>query len=439
MAGHQGFQRTFEKLAKNYYWKSMREDTMKYVQSCDTCQRIKTPTTSPAGLLKPMPIPDERFKTISVDFMELPKNQKGKDFAMIIVDKLSKLVKIIPMKKTDGSKECAELILKEWICTGKGIYSTIISDRDTRFTSKLWEEVVGAMKAQSSMATARHQQTNGQAEHAVKMVKTCLRAYIDYQGRNWEELIPFVEYCLNNSVSSSTGYTPFQLAYGTSPDKVLPTINQDLQTDIQEQVDLARLRLARQQDAMEAKANESRTPVQPVLPGERVLLKREGINWPAESQDDNKLLTRYLGPFKVKSIDDHGNFELELPSVLRIHNKFAPDVIKRYYEPDRYFPTRSTPPPIRESYNPEVEYHVEKYLDHRVWYGQKQFLIRWKGFGKEFDTWERADAGTDEEDQLAEYQRSRGGVIEWKTAATPSPRAKGSKGSLKGRKKTVSF
>ena len=187
MAGHQGFQRTYDKLAKNYFWKSMREDTMKYVQSCDTCQRIKIPTRSPSGLLKPLPIPDDRFKTISVDFLELPKGSQGNDMAMVIVDKLSKLIKIIPMVKTAGTKECADTILREWICTGKGLFTTIISDRDTRFTSGLWKEIMRTMKVQTAMATARHQQTNGQAEHAVKMTKTCLRAFVDYKGKNWED------------------------------------------------------------------------------------------------------------------------------------------------------------------------------------------------------------------------------------------------------------
>ena len=419
MAGHQGFQRTYEKLSKNYYWHSMREDVMKYVQSCDTCQRNKVPTKSPAGLLRPLPIPDERFKDIAIDFMDLPLSKEGNDSAMLIVDRLTKLVKIIPMKKSDGTKECATMILKEWVCSGKGMFSSVVSDRDSRFTSSLWKEIVNQMQVQLNMATARHQQTNGQSEHAVKMAKGCLRSFVDYKGKNWVQLIPFIEYALNNSVSSATGYTPFELAYGTSPDKHIAWLDQDLEREIRERIKLAHVRMARYQDKMEQQANENRSEAEPIKPGDRVLLSRVGINWPAEQLSDQKLVSKYLGPSMVKSVDDNGKFQLELPGNLRIHDHFAPDVVKRYYEPNEFFPDRDVVPPIQEEYDPETEYEVEKILDHRVRRRQKQFLIRWKGHGSMFDTWEPADSGTGEEDIIAEYQRSRGGVIDWKTAGNP--------------------
>jgi hypothetical protein len=420
VGGHQGYERTLEKIVKNYYWSSLREDVMKYVQSCDSCQRNKVPNKKPAGLLRPLPIPDERFKTICIDYMELP-DSNGKNMAMVIGCKLSKLVKIIPMAKTDGAKESAIKLVDEWICSGKGIPEVIVSDRDARFTATLWKEMVNRMQIQMVMSTARHQQTNGQSEHTVKMAKSCLRAFANYKGKNWLEMIPLIEYALNNSITSATGFSPFALAYGLNPDKVLPMMDADLQSEIQERIRVAQVKLARQQDKMEAQANLTRSIPIPIKPGERALLKRDGIQWPADTQADKKLLSKYLGPFTVKSLDDYGNIELELPPTMRIHNKFAPDVVKKYHEPNEHFPERETMPSIREEYNPETEYEVEKIIDHRVWRKQKQFLIRWKGYGPVFDTWEPAEGGTDEERIIEEYQQSRGGVITWETVSRPNP------------------
>ena len=256
------------------------------------------------------------------------------------------------------------------------------------------------MQIQTTMSTARHQQTNGQAEHAVKMAKTCLRAYADYKGKNWIKMSPLIEYALNNSVSSATGFSPFVLAYGLNPGKVLPTIDKDLQSEIQERIQVAQLKLARQQDQMESQANTNRSAPEPILPGQRVLLKRDGITWPADSQTDAKLLSKYLGPFTLKSQDTNGNYELELPNNLKIHNKFAPDVIKKYYEPNEHFPEREVLHPIKEECDPATEYEVEKILDHRLWGNQKQFLIRWKGFGQIHDSWEPAEGGTSEEQNI---------------------------------------
>jgi len=423
-AGHQGFERTLEKIAKNYYWTSLREDVMRYVQSCDTCQRHKVPNKSPAGLLKPLPIPDERFKTICLDFVELPNSHSGKNSSLIITDKLSHLIRVIPMQKSDDAQECAKLLLTQWVCTGKGLPNTIVSDRDAKFTSAVWKSLMEMMQIQTCMSTARHQQTNGQAENAVKMAKNCLRSFADYKGRNWEELAPLIEYALNNSISSATGCTPFSLAYGFQPDKTIPMVDPDLANEIQERIRLAQIRIARSQDRMEAKANEKRSIPDPIKPGERVLLKRDGINWPAESESDKKLLSKYLGPFTVKTIDENGNYQLELPRELRIHDRFAPDVVKKYYEPDTHFPGRPTLEPIQEEYTPETEYEVEQILDHRVYRNQKQFLIRWKGYTSAHDTWEPIENGKDEEQLVRDYERSRGGVIEWKIARNPkSPKA----------------
>ena len=386
---------------------------MKYVQSCDQCQRNKVPTRSAAGLLKPLPIPEERFKTVAMDFMELPTSRRGSDQAMIVVDKLSKLVQIIAMKKTDGAREAATLFLDRWVCSGKGLPEYLISDRDSRFTSTFWNTLMERLRIKLIMSTARHQQTNGQAEHAVKMAKACLRSFVDYKGKNWDELIPQVEYALNNSISSTTGYTPFKLAYGLDPDQTLAIRDPDLALAIQEKIDWARLQMAIQQDKMEEIANKDRSLPPPIKIGDRVLLKRDGINWPAESQSDMKLLPKYLGPFFALEEDDHGNLKLELPAVLRIHPWFARDVLKPYYEPNEYFPQRHSPAPVKELYSPETEYEIEKILDHRLFRNQRQFLIRWQGYGPEHDTWEPADIHDDEKPLVDVYQQSKGGVINW--------------------------
>ncbi|VFQ63811.1 unnamed protein product [Cuscuta campestris] len=58
LAGHQGVDRTFKRLAEVFYWRGMRRDVRQYVAACVPCQTTKYSTQKPAGLLQPLPIPD---------------------------------------------------------------------------------------------------------------------------------------------------------------------------------------------------------------------------------------------------------------------------------------------------------------------------------------------------------------------------------------------
>ncbi|KAF8101305.1 hypothetical protein N665_0207s0001 [Sinapis alba] len=57
LGGHSGVLRTFKRLSRHFYWPSMHRTIVDYVSRCDTCQRAKSQTMSPAGLLQPLPVP----------------------------------------------------------------------------------------------------------------------------------------------------------------------------------------------------------------------------------------------------------------------------------------------------------------------------------------------------------------------------------------------
>ena len=69
VAGHFGQFKTLERLRQNFFWSKMDEEIKDYVRSCDVCQRDKTSQRKKYGLLQPLDIPHQPWKSISMDFI----------------------------------------------------------------------------------------------------------------------------------------------------------------------------------------------------------------------------------------------------------------------------------------------------------------------------------------------------------------------------------
>jgi len=148
--GHQGAQRTANRLLSHYWWPGARESVTRYSKSCEICQRHKEVNHSKYGYLHPLPIPEDRFQEVSIDWFFLPRSVEGFDSVMVIIDRLTKLLCLVPCKKTDSAKESARQFIKHWYSTGKGLPTTINSDRDSKFTSNFWSELRLALGIQQS-------------------------------------------------------------------------------------------------------------------------------------------------------------------------------------------------------------------------------------------------------------------------------------------------
>ncbi|CAI7883867.1 unnamed protein product [Closterium sp. NIES-54] len=160
-AGHFGSNKTLAGIAKVYYWPHMANDVQKFVTSCDTCQRMKSSKQKKAGLLQPLPVPEQPWQVVSLDFITgLPPTNAGHDAILVVIDKFSKMGHFIPTHTTARMEETAQLFLKH-IISQHGIPTTLISDRDPNFTSKFWKELMSLMGTRLAMSSAYHPQTDG--------------------------------------------------------------------------------------------------------------------------------------------------------------------------------------------------------------------------------------------------------------------------------------
>ena len=114
--GHFGSKKTLEKVSRNYYWEKMANSIDNFVKSCDACQRSKSSMQKPYGLLNPIPPPNDKFETVSMDFIgPLRTTANGYDGILVIIDMFTKATTLEPIKFTYGATEIAEVFFKRII------------------------------------------------------------------------------------------------------------------------------------------------------------------------------------------------------------------------------------------------------------------------------------------------------------------------------------
>src|ERR1700679_3513330 len=221
--GHFGFFKSYENIRHSYFWPGMRKDLEHgYIPSCDDCIRNKNNTSKPVGPLHPLPVPEERCDSITMDFIGPLPLDMGFDSILSITDRLNSEIHIIPTKTTPTAEDIAVVFLNEWYCEN-GLPLEIISDRDKLFVSKFWSHLMTLTGVNHKLSTSFHPQTNGASERTNKTINQCLRYHVERNQGGWAKSLPLVRFHIMSSVNKSTGFSPFQLRFGRNP-RVLPPL-----------------------------------------------------------------------------------------------------------------------------------------------------------------------------------------------------------------------
>nr|GEX54960.1 hypothetical protein [Tanacetum cinerariifolium] len=111
-------------------------------------------TSSTGGPNMKAGIATYKWERITMDFIVgLSRTPSGYDSIWVIVDRLTKSTHFLPVKTMDSIEKLTQLYLKEIICR-HGVPISIISDRDSKFTSRFWQSLQGALGTRLDMTTA---------------------------------------------------------------------------------------------------------------------------------------------------------------------------------------------------------------------------------------------------------------------------------------------
>jgi hypothetical protein len=218
LRGHPGEKRTMSLVNQLFFWKGHSKDIRNYVRSCQTCQRAKASRHKPYGNLKPLPIGEHPWSSISMDhIVQLPKSgEEDYDAILVVVDRLTKQGIFIPCHVTDNAATFAKLFVQH-IFSKHGLPTDIVSDRGALFVSQFWRELLKLLDIEAHLSTVYHPQTNGQTECVNQSLETYIRIYCEYDQDNWVDLLPLAEFVYNNSPHHATGVTPFFANKGYHP------------------------------------------------------------------------------------------------------------------------------------------------------------------------------------------------------------------------------
>ncbi|KAJ9522904.1 hypothetical protein QJQ45_023691 [Haematococcus lacustris] len=416
-AGHVGITKTLERLSRVFYWDTMRSDVRHYVTTCDACQRDKSSTLKPGGLLNPLSIPDYRWESVSMDLItKLPSASHGFDAICVFVDRLSKMVHFVPCKESINAKGFARLFVDN-VFKLHGLPKDMVSDRGPHFHNTFWHHVQKLLGMRGSLSSSYHPQSDGQTERYNRVLEEMLRPYISPTQADWPDYLSLAEFAVNNSWQESIKSTPFLVNTGQSP--ITPMLHSlpdkgrcpeglSYATWWQEAVAKAKLCMQAAQQRQAAYANQDRRDVHYKV-GQMVLLSTKNMRLkPGKAR---KLLPRFVGPFKVLDLVGQVAVNLQLPaSMSRLHPVFHVSLIKPYTGTDVGF----MPPPV-EWLDEEPVYYVERLLDHRhVHAGKaKEYLVQhsyklipaseWEGYDADHNTWEPRSNLVGCDKILAEY------------------------------------
>ncbi|KAJ0824772.1 putative nucleotidyltransferase, Ribonuclease H [Helianthus annuus] len=397
---HPGSDKMYQDLKEYYWWPRLKSDVAVYVGKCLTCAKVKAEYQKPSGLLQQPEIPVWKWEQISMDFItKLPRTLRGHDMIWVIIDRLTKSAHFLPIREKDSTGKLAEIYLRE-IVARHGVPISIISDRDGRFVSRIWQSFQEAFGSQLDLSTAFHPQTDGQSERTIQTLEDMLRACVMDLGGSWDTHLPLVEFSYNNSYHTSIKAAPFEALYGRkcrSPlcwadagDKRM--VGPELVQETTDKIAQIRERIKATRDRQKSYADPKRKSVEFEV-GDKVLLKVSPWKGVVRFGKRGKLNPRYIGPFRILKRIGTVAYKLELPEELSgVHDTFHVSNLKKSPTQENVFI------PMDEVHIDEALRFTEQPVEVTDWKVNKTrrssvklVKVRWNSkLGPEY-TWERED------------------------------------------------
>lgn len=189
----------------------MLQDIKSYVKKCSICEKTKI-TTHTRVPMEISSLGEALFDHTYIDFVgPIAQNSEGYKYIFTAICDLTKYLIAVPTKDCTALT-AAECLLEHILCK-YNFPSKLIPDNATNFISQVIKELCQLLTIKKIFATPYHPQSNI-VERAHRTLNSFLRAFANKDHDNWHKLLKYATFAYNNTVHSTTGYTPHELAHG---------------------------------------------------------------------------------------------------------------------------------------------------------------------------------------------------------------------------------
>ncbi|GMF26696.1 unnamed protein product [Phytophthora fragariaefolia] len=364
--GHPGAERTYLTLARHWYWSKMMKSIKTFIADCEPCRRNKPRLTKPPGLLEPLSIPDERWRSISMDFItDLPRTKREVDSIWVVVDRLTKRCHFVPTMKTVTAESVARLFIDN-IWKLHGMPTHIVSDRDRKFVSVFWQHVFKSIGTKLSMTVAHRAQGDGQTERMNRTLDAYLRCFVGPLQDDWDLHLANAEFAISSTINTSTKHAPFKADLGYIPPYPLQ---------------LASEQLGNVPKSRQGATFHERQAAILLSCREALAQAQERMRDLAGLPNSTKFGPKWIGPYTiVRKIHNHA-YELNIQAGNKLHPVFNTGSLKRCKEPSRW--SRPHDVILADGTVGQLVHRLLGKCRHKQ---RTQFLVEW--VGEEKPTWE---------------------------------------------------
>ena len=174
--------------------------------------------------------------------------------------------------------------------------------------------------------------------------------------------------------------------------------------EMKERHEEARAALVKSQEEMKRQADRNRKEAEEYRVGDKVLISTKDFLMELMKRVIKKLTEKFIGPYVVRKIVLENAVELELPAVLRIHLVVNVRRLVKYQE---QVEGQKKIPPLPVEVDGEKEYEVEKILNRQERRGKMRYLMKWKEYTVEENTWKRLENLKNIREKIEEFEKRR--------------------------------
>ena len=439
--GHTKREKLVLRLKQKYIFEGMDLYIYTYCKTCSQCQKstVQKRNTAP---LKPI-VPSYPGVLVQIDCTNGagPVTERGNKHILVIIESFSNHIRIFPIEDITA-KTIADNLLKYIAIHSMPL--KIITDNGPEFSAQIATELSELLGYTHRKISPYNSKANGRVENAHKSIQTMLRAYVEEFQTNWDLLLPFIEFIYNTSPSkSNNGLTPFYLHFGRHPnlpiDVYLGTVDRPTFTteDYVKEVVRQRNKLLKwiveykqkQAEKMKEKYDKAhKNTMTSLKPGDLVRVRNEHFAGPMNKKYN--LIYRDLfhviknngdGSFIVEKLNSTEDPEVRnirsLIKVQRRHElsidmgkeKITEQIITSDQDQQRSESTTEEQN-VQDSEESNLtsdsdqylhgRWEVESVVNERTFHGVKELQVKWKGWAKKSNSWERQDVLLEDHDNI---------------------------------------